>query len=57
MMTSPSGDQAEGGFDARMVEPLVRVEDRHFWFRARAHLIAGLVRGIAPMLPAGFRVL
>lgn len=56
-MTPPSDRAAEGGYDARFVEPLARVEDRHFWFRARTELIAGLVRGIVPTLPAGFRVL
>lgn len=56
-MTGPSDRPSKGGFDARFVEPLARVEDRHFWFRARAQLIAGLVGTCSPTLPAGFRVL
>jgi SAM-dependent methyltransferase len=56
-MTPPSDRPSEGGFDARFVELLANVEDRHFWFRARAQLIAGLVRDVAPTLPTGFRVL
>lgn len=56
-MSADPRNAREGGFDARYVDALANVEDRHFWFRARAQLIAGLVQRLTPSLPADYRVL
>jgi SAM-dependent methyltransferase len=48
---------ATAAFDPAFFSELARVEDRHFWFRARNRLIAGLVGRVVPELPAQCRVL
>jgi SAM-dependent methyltransferase len=48
---------ASAAFDPAYFSELARVEDRHFWFRARNRLITGLVRGVVPEFPPGYRVL
>ena len=48
---------ATAAFDPAFFSELARVEDRHFWFRARNRLIAGLVGRVVPELPAQYRVL
>jgi SAM-dependent methyltransferase len=44
-------------FDARFVPHLRAAEDRHFWFVARNRILAALLSGIEPTLPADYRVL
>jgi 2-polyprenyl-3-methyl-5-hydroxy-6-metoxy-1,4-benzoquinol methylase len=44
-------------YDAAGIQLLLDVEDRHFWFRARNEIIAGLVDPPIRSLPNGFRVL
>jgi 2-polyprenyl-3-methyl-5-hydroxy-6-metoxy-1,4-benzoquinol methylase len=44
-------------YDAAGIQRLLAVEDRHFWFRARNHIIAALVDDPINSLPDGFRVL
>lgn len=39
-----------GGYDPAFFNQLARIEDQHFWFRARNHLILGLARGISSSL-------
>lgn len=48
---------ATDSYDPAHFAPLFAVEDRHFWFRARARLIATLVQQIVTSLPSGYRVL
>ncbi len=47
----------EETYDPEYFAPLFAIEDRHFWFRARARLIATLVRQTVAPLPDGYRVL
>jgi cyclopropane fatty-acyl-phospholipid synthase-like methyltransferase len=44
-------------YDPHYFKPLSAIEDRHFWFRARNQVIAGLVGQLTARLPAGYRVL
>ena len=44
-------------YDPAYFSELARLEDRHFWFRARNRLIEGLVRRIVRPLPPGYRAL
>lgn len=53
--TAPSTPEAS--YDPSYFATLARVERRHFWFRGRNAVIAGLVRQITRQLPDGFRVL
>jgi SAM-dependent methyltransferase len=46
-----------GGYDPSHFAPLVAVEDRHFWFRARNRIISLLARQGTSGLAAGYRVL
>ena len=46
-----------GGYDPDFFALLDAVEDRHFWFRARARVIALLSRQITANLPKGHRIL
>ena len=39
-----------GGYDPGFFDKLAKVEDQHFWFRARSHLILELTRRIASSL-------
>jgi SAM-dependent methyltransferase len=48
---------ASAAFDPAYFSELAQVEDRHFWFRARNRLIAGLVPRVVRDLPLGYRVL
>lgn len=45
------------GYDANYFARLFAIEDRHFWFRARNHVIATVVGQIVSTLPPGYRVL
>jgi SAM-dependent methyltransferase len=44
-------------YDPEFFEKLVRVENRHFWFRARNQVITNLVKQVTQLLPGGYRVL
>ncbi|MCQ3929939.1 MAG: hypothetical protein DPW16_05735 [Chloroflexi bacterium] len=44
-------------YDAQFFPLLFKVEDRHFWFRTRNHIIRTLVQQIVAPLPHGYRVL
>jgi SAM-dependent methyltransferase len=46
-----------GGYDPAFFDQLARIEDRHFWFRARNRLIFELARRISSTLTPGYRVL
>jgi SAM-dependent methyltransferase len=46
-----------GGYDPSFFEQLAKVEDRHFWFRARNRLIFGITRKLTSKLEPGYRVL
>lgn len=48
---------ATAAFDPAFFTELARVEDRHFWFRARNVLIEGLARRLVSGLSPGYRVL
>jgi SAM-dependent methyltransferase len=46
-----------GGYDPLFFEQLARIEDKHFWVRARNHLILTLARGVASSLTPCNRLL
>lgn len=46
-----------GGYDPSFFEELARVEDHHFWFRARNHLIFELAKKLSSRLRPGYSVL
>jgi SAM-dependent methyltransferase len=46
-----------GGYDPVFFDRLARVEDRHFWFRARNQLILSLARRIGAEMKPGGRIL
>lgn len=46
-----------GGYDPSFFQQLARIEDRHFWFRARNRLIFELVKKLSSQLQPGYRVL
>ena len=48
---------SSGGYDPSLFDELARVEDRHFWFRARNRLIFDLARRISSRLRPGYMVL
>jgi SAM-dependent methyltransferase len=54
---TPVQTTASGGYDPSFFEQLARVEDRHFWFRARNHLIFTLVKKLASRMSPGYSVL
>lgn len=57
-MQQPIGQTASsGGYDPSFFQRLAEVEDRHFWFRARNHLIIALTKKLSCDLPPGYRVL
>jgi SAM-dependent methyltransferase len=45
------------GYDPTFFGRLDRVEDRHFWFRARKRAVGTILRQIVADFPAGYRVL
>ncbi|PYX54515.1 MAG: class I SAM-dependent methyltransferase [Acidobacteria bacterium] len=49
--------QRSGGYDASVFDELAKIEDRHFWFRARNLLIYELVRKLCSGLKPGYLVL
>lgn len=54
---STSQTTASGGYDPSFFEELARVEDHHFWFRARNHLIFELAKKLSSQLRPGYLVL
>lgn len=44
-------------YDPAVYEPLVKVEERHFWFRARNRVIGAMAAQLAARLSPGYRVL
>jgi SAM-dependent methyltransferase len=50
-------EPTSGGYDASLFDDLARVEDRHFWFRARNVLIYELARKLCFGLKPGYLVL
>ena len=44
-------------YDPTVYEPLMKVEDHHFWFRARNRVIAAMAGRLAARLDPGYRVL
>lgn len=54
-MASNRGTRTE--YDPAVYEPLVKVEDHHFWFRARNRVIGALAAQLAAQLSPGYRVL
>jgi len=56
--TAPRSDGVRpGGYDPTFFEQLARIEDHHFWFRARNRLIFKLTKRIASGFPPGYFVL
>ncbi len=56
--TPPSArSESSGGYDPAFFQQLARVEDRHFWFQARNHLIFKMSRQLVSALAPGYRVL
>jgi len=53
---SRSGERLSGGYDPAFFDQLARIEDQHFWFRARNRLIYEMVRRIAFELPPEYFV-
>lgn len=54
--SSPGADSS-GGYDPTFFRQLAKIEDRHFWFRARNRLIFGIIRKLTSELSPGYRVL
>lgn len=50
-------EPAAGCYDPSYFEALARIEQRHFWFRARNRVITAAARRATVGLPPGFRVL
>jgi SAM-dependent methyltransferase len=44
-------------FDTVLFSYLVKIEDQHFWFRTRNHVIRALIRQLVKDFPPGYRVL
>jgi len=49
--------EADSSYDPECFDRLAAVEDRHFWFRARAQVIAAVARRITVAFDPGYRVL
>jgi SAM-dependent methyltransferase len=49
--------ESSGGYDPSFFQQLAQVEDRHFWFQARNHLIFKMSKKLVSELPKGYRVL
>lgn len=56
-MPSTVGNTSPGGYDPSLFQQLAQVEDRHFWFQARNHLIFKMSKKLVSELPKGYRVL
>ena len=53
----PTRPESSGGYDPAFFQQLARIEDRHFWFQARNHLISGITQKLVSELVPGYRVL
>jgi len=58
-LKTPHSVQSEssGGYNPAFFQQLARVEDRHFWFQARNHLIFKISKRLVSTLAPGYRVL
>jgi SAM-dependent methyltransferase len=56
-MHSATEPDPVGGYDASLFDDLARVEDRHFWFRARNVLLYELAKKLSSGLKPGYLVL
>lgn len=54
---APPPVPTEDTYDPAFFDALAAAEDRHFWFRSRNEVIAGVVRRVVAGLPPGYRVL
>ena len=52
-----AAEAGSSGYDPSFFGRLDRVEDRHFWFRARKRAVGTILRQIVADFPAGYRVL
>ena len=50
-------DEAHRSYDPSCFDSLAAIEERHFWFKARSHVISTLARQITADLAPGYRVL
>ncbi|MGA9797441.1 MAG: class I SAM-dependent methyltransferase [Terriglobales bacterium] len=46
-----------GGYDPSFFQQLAKIEDRHFWFRARNRLISSIAQKLTASLDPGYRML
>jgi SAM-dependent methyltransferase len=44
-------------YDREFFSKIAKIEDRHFWFSARRHIIKAALEAIVQKLPSGYRVL
>ena len=51
------GESPAQSYDPAFFDPLALIEEKHFWFRARARVIAAMARTCAAGLAPGYRVL
>ena len=56
-MPSAVQNTSLGGYDPSLFQQLAAVEDRHFWFQARNHLIFKMSKKLVSALAPGYRVL
>ena len=50
-------DEAHRSYDPSCFDSLAAIEERHFWFKARSHVISTMSRQITADLAPGYRVL
>ena len=56
-MSGSNSDAGTGGYDPAFFAKLDRVEDRHFWFRARKRAVGTVLRQLAAGFSSGYNVL
>lgn len=57
MPADPAPQTVCASYDPTRFKRVFAVEDRHFWFRARNHILAALVAQLTAKLASGYRVL
>lgn len=57
MSAFPAASVVTDSYDPVYFAPLFAIEDRHFWFRARNHVITIIAQQVADRLTAGYRTL
>lgn len=57
MPSDPASQAVYSSYDPARFERVFAVEDRHFWFRARNHILAAIVAQLTAKLAPGYRVL